>query len=371
MKQLHSMLLMLIVSISYGQPAKTDPYFVQSYDTISKFGPGCITRYILEDKKGNIWLASWQGIVKYDGKVFTNYTLKDHLIPFHVYSIYEDRSGNVWFGTVRGGAYKYDGRSFTLFTSESGLPNDLIGCIMEDKKGNMWFGTDEGISCFDTSATRVASAKATFVTLTGLPLSSKKGFTNYTTANGLCGDRVNSIIQDKSGKFWIATRSGVSNYDARLTDGVGQGKSFTHFTINQSTPFTNVRCIKEDRNGKIWIGGQEGLYCYDPSATSEAALTKVMPNFIGYIYEDKAGNLWLNAGEVKGMALYKYNGKNFTKIIEKNKDGDSQVFEITEDRNGNIWFGTMNGPCRYDPRVGISPYSNSEVPAKAFTYFRR
>ena len=126
------------------------------------------------------------------------------------------------------------------------------------------------------------------------------------------------------------------------------GKFFTDFKIKQGVPFTNVRCIKEDKNGKIWIGGQEGLYCYDPFVTGEASLTELMPNFICYIFEDKAGNFWISAGEVKGMALYKYDRKSFTKIIDKNKDGDQQVFEITEDKNGNIWFGTMNGTLRYD-----------------------
>jgi ligand-binding sensor domain-containing protein len=348
MKQISSLLLILIVSISFSQPAKTDPYFIKSFDTISKFGPGSITRYISEDKKGNLWLATWQGIVKYDGRIFTNYTLKDNLIPFHVYSVFEDKSGNIWFGTVRGGAYKYDGKSFTLFTTEDGLADDLIGCIQEDTKGNIWFGTDGGVSRLDTSASRRTTAKAAVTTVSGLPLTSKKGVTNFTTADGLCGNSVNSVLQDKTGKIWIGTRSGVSCFD---------GKSFSGFMIKQGLPFTNVRCIKEDRNGKIWIGGQEGLYCYDPLATAETALTKVMPNFIGYIYEDKAGNLWLNAGEAHGMALYKYDRKNFTKIIEKNMLGDSQVFEITEDRNSNIWFGTMRGPCRYD--------------GKTFTYFTK
>jgi ligand-binding sensor domain-containing protein len=335
------MLLTLLLNSSFSQPAKTDPYFIKSTDTISARGPGCITRYILEDKKGNIWLATWKGIMKYDGKEFTNYTLKENLIPFHVFSVFEDRSGNLWFGTVRGGVYKFDGKKFTLYTTEDGLVNDQLGGIMEDKNGDLWFATDGGISRLDTSASHRMSAKMTFTTLSGLSLTSKKGFTNYTTDNGLAGNRVNSIMQDESGMIWIATRTGVSRYD---------GKSFSDFTVN-GVPFTNTWSIKQDSNGKVWIGGQDGLYCYDPSLSSEKAFTKLLPNFICNIYEDKIGNLWLSAGEDKGMALYKYDRKNFTKIITKNKDDDSQVFEITEDKSGNIWFGTMQGPCRYDGKT--------------------
>lgn len=341
MKSFTLLFLFFIASTYNSQNTKTDPYFSQTRDTISPFGPRSITRNILEDTKGNIWLATWQGIIKYDGKVFTNYTLKNNLIHFHVYSIMEDKSGNMWFGTIRGGAYKYDGKNFTLYTTADGIIDDLIGCMMEDKTGNIWFGTDEGISCFDTSALHKTIPNMG-VQLPGLLAAYKKGIRNFNTNDGLCGNRVNSIIQDKTGKIWIATRSGVCCYD---------GKNFTDFKLKPDVPFTNVRCIKEDRNGKIWIGGQEGLYCYDPLLTGEAAFKKVMPNFICYIFEDKAGNFWVSTGEAKGMALYKYDGKTFSKIIEKNKDGDSQVFEISEDKSGNIWFGTMNGCCRYNGKT--------------------
>jgi len=74
---------------------------------------------------------SFQGIIKYDGKVFTNYTLKEDLIHFHMFSVMEDKIGNLWFGSVGGGVYKYDGKSFTLFTTEGGLPDDRISCFME------------------------------------------------------------------------------------------------------------------------------------------------------------------------------------------------------------------------------------------------
>lgn len=348
MKQIGLLLLLLIAGTSYSQPATTDPYFLETRDTVSVRGPLCITRNILEDKKGNIWIASWQGIMMYDGKTFTNYTLKNNLIHFHVFSIMEDRGGNIWFGTIRGGAYKYDGKTFTLFTSNDGLADDQIGCFMEDKAGNVWIGTEAGVSRLDPAALNTASVKANMVTLSGLPLTSKKGFTTYNTHNGLCGDRVNSMIEDKSGIIWIATRSGVSCYD---------GKSFTDFKIEQGRPFTNVRCIKEDKSGKIWIGGQEGLYCYDRSATGEARLSKLESKFICSVYEDHVGNIWFSAIEekdmalYKGMALYKYDGKSVVKIIEKNKEADMQIFEITEDRKGNIWFSTMRGCCRYDGKT--------------------
>jgi ligand-binding sensor domain-containing protein len=341
MKILPFIFILIFAGSLSSQPDVKDRFFVETLDTVSPYAPISITRNILEDTKGNIWIMSFQGIIKYDGKVFTNYTLKENLIHFHVFSVMEDRSGNIWFGTVGGGVYKYNGKTFTLFTTDNGLADNIISCMMEDKDGNIWFGTDEGISRLDTSILGRTRINGSVTTLSGLSLTSKKGFTNYTTANGLCGNRVNSIIQDKSGKIWVGTRSGVSSYD---------GKTFTGFTIN-GQPFTNVRTIKEDRSGNIWISGQDGLYCYDPLAKAEISLKKIMPEFTCNVFEDKAGNLWFSSLEGKGMTLYKYDKKVITKIIEKTEEGDNQIFEVTEDKKGNIWFGKMAGVCRYDGKT--------------------
>lgn len=297
------------------EPIIEDPYFVMTSDTVSKFGPYSITRNILQDRNGNFWFATWQGIMSYDGKLFTNHTLKNGLRRFHVFSVLKESSGNLWFGTIGGGVYRYDGQTFTNFTTEDGLANNDVLCMTEDDQGNVWLGTDDGVSRFNG-----------------------KSFTNFTTLDGMGGHSVNAIIQDKNGTLWFGTRYGVvsdvSQYD---------GKSFKLFSNPLGSPFSNVRSIIEDKSGDIWIGGQNGLFCYNGQS-----VTNISTKFIGYIFEDKAGDIWLSHGETAGMALSRYDAKNFTKII-----GDDQVFGITDDNMGNIWFGTMYGAKRFNPALSI------------------
>src|SRR4051812_16157740 len=145
MKHLHSFLLLFVFScvrVSAQTPAAVtmaiDPYFIEGTDTFSTHGPKSITRNLLQDRNGNFWLASWQGIIKYDGKQFTNVTLKEGLIHFHVFYAFEDKAGNLWFSTVRGGLYRYDGKTFRLFTTKDGLADNSVSCMMEDKAGNLW-----------------------------------------------------------------------------------------------------------------------------------------------------------------------------------------------------------------------------------------
>jgi len=74
----------------------------------------------LQDKIGNLWFGSNGGVSKYDGKSFTNFTIKEGLSNNYVFSILEDKSGNLWFGTDGGGVLKYNGKSFINFTEKDG-----------------------------------------------------------------------------------------------------------------------------------------------------------------------------------------------------------------------------------------------------------
>jgi ligand-binding sensor domain-containing protein len=319
-------------TIAYGQPKTNvpgyDPYFIAPDDTITPYGPRSITRNMLQDKKGNIWFATWEGIIRYDGKSFANFTLTERLRRFHVFCVLEDKTGSLWFGTIGAGAYRYDGKSFTNFTEQEGLANNRVGCMSEDAIGNIWFGTDSGASRYNG-----------------------KSFTNFKTKDGLSDNYVHSIMLDKTGKIWFGTDNGVCSYDPGK-NAPGE-KPFTDFTNKEGLPFKNVRAVIEDRAGNIWIGSEDGLFRYDGKT-----ITNFTTNFIGYIFEDKTGNLWLSEGEVNsrdkfwnpqnGMALYRYDGSFFIKITERNSADDSQIFGIFEDKAGYIWFSTMQGVCRYD-----------------------
>ncbi len=306
--------------------AGIDPYFVDTEDTVSTHGPQCIVRDLMIDKNGSIWLATWMGIIKYDGHVFTNYTLKYGLIKFHVFSCYRDKNENLWFGTARGGIYRYDGKSFKLFTTQDGLPDNTVQCMQDDNEGNIWFGTTNGLSRYDG-----------------------KGFTNFSKQEGLFSNNISSIIQDKKGKLWFGCNEtkymnrdgGVNCYD---------GKSFSSFPNKDGKSFQAVLSLFEDSHGNIWIGRMDGLTRYDGKD-----LTDLESRFSYYITQDKTGNIWLSVSEppnenhpgLPKQILYKYDGKTFTMILEKNNPGDFQIFGKVADHSGNIWFGTMQGVARY------------------------
>ncbi len=298
----------------------------ETKDVITPNAPNNIVRTIIQDRKGNIWMASWEGIIRYDGKSFTNMTSKVTSARF--FSVLEDRKGNFWFGTIGSGAYYYDGNSFQNFTTKEGLLNDEVTKIYEDKKGDIWFGVSGGISHYDG-----------------------KSFGNYIIdGNAINEDRtegtfsnrqlnsVNTIIEDKTGKLWIGTRGDAYTYD---------GKTFTTLRNNEGKAFKNVWGIIEDSKGNIWFG-EDGLWRYDGST-----FTKVSKKGALSIIEDKKGNVWTSSGVGRSFELLRYDGKSLSnekpRVTIMKSLGDSDAFfGILEAFDGSIWVGSGNGVYRYD-----------------------
>ena len=238
----------------------------------------------------------------------------------------QDRKWNLWFATTSEGVYRYDGKSFTNFTTKNGLNSNATYSILEDKKGNIWIGTDSGLSHYDGK------------NFTNIPLSFT--YANYLYPSALPNNKlftnnfVTSILEDKSGKLWFGTDNGVYCYD---------GKAFTRFLDNQSVINNNgltlqlVQCMLEDKHGNIWFNTKmEGVCRYDGKS-----LINYKPNdelcFYGGLLEDKNGNIWVG-GRRKGIC--RYDGKAFTNILQDGRFDSSTVYSIIQDKTGNIWFGT-------------------------------
>jgi len=326
---LHALFLIFVFCTSSKGQKKTDlptDTIKSEYkDVITSHGPGRMVRTIRQDRNGNIWLASPEGIIRYDGKSFTNITSKVSSARF--FSVLEDRKGNFWFASIGSGVYYYNGKSFLNYTTQEGLANDRVPFIYEDKIGNVWFGTESGASRNDG-----------------------KSFRNYkmneespdSNVWAKYDNDVNSIIEDKTGKFWFGTSGKAFIYD---------GKTFTILTHNGKS-FTNVRTIIEDKKGNIWLAGYDGLWRYDGST-----FTNFTQNFVGYIYEDKDGNIWTSSQRANDdrWILSRYDVKSLynekptvTEIESKYEGNKGMMFGILEAPDGSIWYGGGDGVYRYD-----------------------
>jgi len=301
----------------------------ETKDAVISYGPSSVVRTIKQDRKGNIWMTSWEGVFRYDGKSFTNITSTVSSARF--FFLLEDRNGNFWFGSIGAGVYYYDGKSFQNFTTKEGLLNNDVGSIYEDKKGNVWFGVFGGASRYDGKSFRnyIINGDEMNEDRTGKTFQDRPPF------------EVNSIIEDKTGRFWFGTRGKAFVYD---------GKVFTVFT-DQGKSFTNVRTLIEDKKGNIWLGSIDGLWRYDGST-----ITNVTQNPVGYVYEDKNGNIWtssVSSPSDQNSILSHYEVKsldNKESTLTEIKPELGTLFTILEAYDGSIWLGS-DGVYRYDGKA--------------------
>ncbi len=260
---------------------------------------------ILEDKDGKIWIGTNAGLCLYDGKTFAKIQIplrknqppnKNQLYrnSHWVFSIMQAKSGKLWFATIDG-VYIYDGKSFTPFIVNEdaagfGNNNNNVEHILEDKAGNIWFGgrpnegvyRDDGKSVINIKAKELSygsdsirtgqnwawpqlqdkNGNIWFSNWGGAYRYDGKSFTGFTKKDGLSVDIIFRIIEDKKGNLWFGG-AGLSRYDARLNNSVGQGKSFTPFTTKDGLINQEVRFILEDKTGNLWFGGDGGLSLYN------------------------------------------------------------------------------------------------------------
>lgn len=318
-------LLLSLVLAATPVPEKTDvdPYFSESSGISSSTGPRVITRNILQDSKGGFWLATWNGIVRYDGTTFTNVTNGEGLRRYRAFCLLEDSRKDIWLGTLGAGAYRYDGSTYADFTTEDGLVGNVILSIAQDRDNNIWFGS-KGVTKYDGTT-----------------------FTSFTEEDGFTSSDVNSISQAPDGGMWFGTRGALFDYD---------GDKFVDFTKQHGLSITSYIPTLIDRKGDLWFGGGGGLYHYDGEE-----LRHLFQSPCFSLMEDSDGNIWfsgdppgagvLNRGEepeANATVINRFDPaaglENILAASERFEvEGAGMIFGLAEDKDGNIWFGTARG----------------------------
>ncbi|MBX7134449.1 MAG: hypothetical protein K1X67_17400 [Fimbriimonadaceae bacterium] len=218
------------------------------------------------------------------------------------------------------------GTTVTAFASN-------LRTMFQDRKGDYWFGSsNEGLFCYDG-----------------------KNIVRYTKQDGLAGDQVGGIQQDKKGLLYFTTNGGVSKFD---------GKSFqTLPEVHMDAPDKGWRLHKDD----LWFtyGSSGGgpsrydgktLYCLRfPKHHLEDSKLALQPKSSMYaiytIYKDKRGYLWFGTGDA---GLCRYDGKTINWLYEDHltnvpAGGSFGIRSIIEDRDGKLWI------CNTKNRYIVSP----------------
>lgn len=301
----------------------------------------------------------------------------------NVHCIIQDKNGNIWLGTTGEGVYRYDGKEFTQFTEKDGLSNNKVWSVLEDTLGNIWFGTNDGVSQFNGKVI----SKVPFA----MPASG--GFGGATPQSGK--NAVWSMMQDKRGVIWFGTDKGLYCYNGKIFSGFLDNP----YVINSNgLTLKSIQCMFEDKKGNLWFGSgpeaYEGIYLFDGKSITnfkpqaEGWIRKITTDkngtllfstrhigliayngktfsdfsqpenlkkeLLNYTMADSKGNIWYgsdytNNNDVTAGGFWKFDGKSFVEFTKKDGLKNTSIYSFLEDKAGNTWIGTRNcGLYRYN-----------------------
>ena len=308
----------------FGSPSETD--------SIGEFsGNSAWSAYTSRD--GILWISNLQG------NLFRIDPFQKQLPHYetglgYATSFYEDSSGTLWIGSVRG-LIRNDLKKKTIRRYENDpansttLSNNIVMNVKADRQGRIWVGTQGGLNAFNDN---------------------KENFTRYLhdpkNSSSINDNFILSLYEDKVQNFWIGTLRGLDLVNRNTG-------SFRHYIIKQkdTTLYGSnlVTCILEDREGRIWTGlwGQSGVYLFDKETGNFD--NKLNGVNVTSLLEDSDGTLW--AGGEDGLYQFNQATHLFSRFVDPSSlAGITDVFSIEEDNKKNLWLGTSTGIIRLNPQ---------------------
>jgi ligand-binding sensor domain-containing protein len=275
-----------------------------------------------------------------------------------IYDIYQDKNGFIWIATENG-LNRFDGYEFTVFHHVPGdstsIPSNVVRTITEDDEGRVWIGTFEGLSLYDRESDTFRNYK-------------KSEVSNNTSMD------IQILYKDSGGDFWFIGDGGLNHFD--VTE-----KKFDIVRIEE-----DIHSIVLDNKDRIWFSTfKNELFIYDirrketsklPASLESESLAlfsgmegKKVFGFTDQVtdpiwrtlspvprplrsvrlLEDHSGRIWVSSE--LGLWLYDIESEEYSEIELQGVTNSllQSVRSLSEDKNGGIWIGTLNGIFHIDP----------------------
>ncbi|OJV16196.1 MAG: hybrid sensor histidine kinase/response regulator [Dyadobacter sp. 50-39] len=167
-------------------------------------------------------------------------------------------------------------------------------------------------------------------------------FRNYQVSDGLSGNAVGEMVQDKKGFMWFASRNGLNRFDGHNFK-VFQSVAGDSLSIGSNSIFA----LYEDASEKLWVGTHKGVYRYDPVADRFEAFRLIPAGEVLEIRGDRSGNIWI----ISDLQLYRYHVR--TGRAARIDLGGGQPVSLHISASGVVWVACNNGVVRhYDQQTG-------------------
>jgi len=287
-----------------------------------------IVSSLWEDRTGQHWVGTVRGVVRMRGDEVLGWPLNDAATGDLINTIFEDHEGNIWAGG-RDGLYRLTPARFTKITAQQGLSANDVMSVCQDNQGFIWAAS------FVAGLTKInTNGSATVVRST----------------NGLTDDAVLSLCPSPDGNLWV---------------GMDYGRGLNKLNRNNQNIFlpntelinAPIRVIHESKDGALWVGTGKGLNVIRDGETYTYTITNGLAgDNISSIFEDSKNTIWI--GAVGGLS--RWSGKAFSNFTERQGLPNNYVSSIFEDAQGDLWIGSRGGGVSRLKEGAFRTYSTRE-----------
>lgn len=318
---------------------------------------------MVQSRDGYVWLATQEGLARFDGLRFTRFSRASHpQIPYnYIRSLLEDRQGRIWAGTNEGSLFHVDPDG-TVAAWPGRLPGD-VRSLCDDPAGRIWIGLAKGgLACLEADRLRCWGGKEGFPGEQVLALLSGPGDRLLAGTNrGVYGGRppfapwpgnghlpsreVTALLGGEAGELWVGTRRGLLHWR--------QGRVRV-YDRDHGLGFDWIWCLLRDRRGSIWVGSNGGGLAHIDRGEVVERLTVAQglhDNGIWSLLEDREGGLWVGGN---GGGVARYRAGMFVNLGPDEGLGNGPYSSVCEGDDGRLWVGTWWDGCYVVGKEGVT-----------------
>ena len=356
-----------------GQPPMVKDFAYDRWTTAEGL-PHNSVQNIVQTREGYLWLATWEGLARYNGTRFTTFSRDSNppLPDSGMTSILSDRQGNLWTGDTRGNLGRRDaGGHWRFWTARDGLSRTSILSLAQDSKGRLWIGFMRGglgMLSSDGRFHRVAPPDgAPPLSILGLAIDAQDrlwigcvdGLIERTPDGRLrrlskpFGLPAGSVLPfvDQANRLWLLASGELRQVEGDTT------------RLIYRLPGTNrFSAMAADRWGGVWLGTENlGLLHLARGRAEWITPIQGLPEGrVGSVFQDREGSIWvgLNGG------LYRLRQALFTNLRQENGLSGNYVRALVESDDHSLWVGSSRGLDRVAPdgRIHHIPIEQAGVP---------
>ncbi len=332
--------------------------------------PQNIVRGVYQSRDGYIWIATFDGLARFDGVRFTlfNKSNTPGISSNRFGAMYGSPNGDLWLATEGGGLTRYHQGAFQTFGTNQGIPANTVRAVTGDGLGQVWILYSDTIAQWN-------EAQARFVDVTpqnlriryeplrwdnagfwgwderGLHCFMKGRFIVFPLPDSVPGRSIWAAASDQSGAIWIETFDGGH---IRIPAGAGKVEA-TNADQRAATSY-------QDGSGHSWTV-RIGHHLVRSVEYESSGSGETIP--CSFIYEDRERNLWLGS---EGQGLFRLQKQSILVYSKQQGLIDDNIYPIYQDRSGAIWIGAwQSGLSRFEKGRFTNFTVADGLPAKLVT----